>query len=82
MLVVAKSQKGAEFLYAPESAHQVAKAHAAQVRDMLNFVGWELKEGETWFLHEVDQYDDAFCYASAQRFTWSKGALTERRGRA
>ena len=76
MTVVAKSLLGHEFIYSAPSAHAVAAEKAQAVCDELNKLRFMLNgENETWFVHDVDQYDRAFAYAQDQRFTWGKRGL-------
>lgn len=83
MLVLAKSAAGREFLYVGESAHKVAKKDAAKIAAILNDLRYDLKEGQIWYPHTIDEYDTAaWTYASdyRQSFTLTKtGAVKERR---
>ena len=82
MLVLAKSAAGREFLYVGESAHKVAKKDAEKIAAILNDIRYDLKEGQIWYPHTIDEYDPAWIYASdyKQAFTLTKaGALKERR---
>ena len=85
MLVLAKSAAGHEFLYVGESAHKVAKKSADKIAAILNDLRYDLKEGQIWFPHEIDEYNTAaWIYAAecGQSFTLTKaGALKERRAR-
>ena len=78
MKVVAKSEKGHEFLYNPKSAHEVSNASAQYICSELNRVKYDLKENEVWFIHEVGAYDNAYGYASYQRFAVRKGLVYRR----
>lgn len=75
MLVLAISTKGHEFFYDARTAHKVSKAAAEKIRDICNEYKFRLKDGETWFLHEVDQYDTAYEYAQFQKFTIRNGIV-------
>lgn len=75
MLVVAKSKAGAEFLYDALSAHKVSKASAQKIADVLNDVKYCLKEGETWFVHEVWPMDRAYAYGEIQGFSIYRGVV-------
>ena len=80
MVVLAKSIAGQEFMYRARSAHKVPANRAAAIRDALNGIRYDLKDGETWHLHEIDNYDAAFDFAEMQKFYINKsGALVERR---
>lgn len=83
MLVLAKSVAGREFLYSAESAHKVTKRDAGKIAEILNAAAHDLKPGETWYPHTIDEYDTAaWTYASdyRQSFTLTKtGAVKERR---
>lgn len=78
MLVLAKSIEGQEFLYNARSARRVSARSADKIRDAVNEVRWNLKEGEIWHLHEVDEYDNAFYYAERQSFTIRNGIISAR----
>ena len=77
MLILAKSVKGQEFLYSKRSAHKVPKTSADKICEALNKINYDLKNGETWFKHEVTNYDDAYIFAETQAFRVSKGTLKE-----
>lgn len=79
MLVLAKSIKDQEFFYNARSAHKVSKAKAEFIKNELNRLEWKLSEGEVWYIHEVDQYDTAYDYASYQKFFIRNGCLKESR---
>lgn len=77
MLILAKSHKGHEYMYVAESARQVGKAGAVAIRDALNESQYHLKEGYVWWLHEVDQYDNAYYYAQGRTFRRRKGKVID-----
>lgn len=79
MLVIAKSQKGAEFMYNPSTAHKVSKRSCEQIKKVLNECNYQLKDGETWFIHECDRYDTAYDFAQFQRFSIYKGVVKDHR---
>lgn len=75
MFTLAKSVKGHEYLYRAETAHKVAKAKAHKIAEQLNAIRYDLKPGEVWFVHEIDQYDVAYWYANEQSFVWGVRGL-------
>ena len=75
MMILAISVQGKEFLYNPKTAHAVSKT----IKIILNKMSWRLKENETWFIHDIDEYSTAYDYAETQKFTIRKGLVTERR---
>lgn len=77
MKIVAKSVKGHEFMYSAKSAHKVSERSANLICKALNSANYDLKDGETWFVHDVNQYDSAYDYASYQAFTRRNGKLYE-----
>ena len=77
MKIVAKSVKGHEFLYNAPSAHKVSERSAKLICKALNEIGYKLKEGEVWHIHEVDEYDGAYEYATFQSFVRRNGGLKE-----
>lgn len=78
MKIVAKSVKGHEFLYSARSAHKVSERSAEYICSELNRVQYNLKDGEVWFIHDIDQYDSAYDYATEQAFTTRKGGVFRR----
>lgn len=78
MTILARSEKGREFFYIPSSAHAVAKKNAAAIRDILNVNNYQLLYGETWHVHDVDEYDTAYWHAQYQRFTLRDGVVHDR----
>lgn len=80
MTILALSAKDQEFLYQPKTAHAVSKTSAGKIRDALNNAGYKTTPDSVWYIHEVNEYDNAFYYAEYQRFTLHKnGRITETR---
>lgn len=77
MTVIAKSAENREFFYNAESAHKVGKKNAKSICEELNKIRWDLKAGQVWHIHEVDQYDTAYYYAEFQKFYIRNGYLRE-----
>lgn len=75
MKIVAKSVKGKEYLYTASTAHKVPNTSAKVICDVLNKANYNLKEGETWFVHDVSPYDRAYEYASFQSFARRNGKI-------
>ena len=59
-------------------AHKVAEAKAQKVADALNGINYKLDDKHVWYVHDVDQYDNAFYYAESQRFTYGKNGTIKR----
>ena len=78
MKVIAKSIKGKEYFYKPETARKVSNRSAVTILNVLNEMKWRLEENEVWHIHEVDQYDNAYYYAQRQAFTIRNGIVTAR----
>lgn len=78
MKVIAKSCKGKEFIYSAKSARKVSERSAEKILNVLNSVGWNLKDGEIWHIYDVDEYDNAFWYAERQAFTIRNGIVKAR----
>lgn len=76
MKVIAKSVKGKEFLYKPETARKVSERSAKTILSVLNEMKWHLSDGEIWHIHDVDHYDNAYYYAQRQAFTIRKGVVS------
>lgn len=66
MTIIAKTKPGAEFTYSVKSAHAVSKASAEYIRDICNQYKYRLREGETWHIYDVDEYDHAYDVAQVQ----------------
>ena len=77
MKILALSVTGKEYLYIPATAHKVNQQKAKIVCDIVNKYQYKVKPGYTWHIHEIDNYDNAFYYASAQAFTISKNGLVK-----
>ena len=76
MKIVAKAMEGKEFLYNPKSAHKVSVNSGLDIMSILNMVRYDLKDGETWFLYDIDQYDvRPYEWANRQRFTIRNGIV-------
>ena len=77
MTILARSVKGNEYLYAIRSAHKVSKAKAKMIADALNRIQYKIKDNEVWYVHEIDQYDQACTFAERQSFAVRQGKLKE-----
>lgn len=76
MKIVAKAMEGKEFLYNAKSAHKVSERSSKIIVDILNNVKYDLKENETWFAYDIDEYDvRPYEYALSQRFTIRNGLV-------
>ena len=80
MLIIAKSVKGAEFLYDATSARKVSKASAEKICKIVNEHKYLLGADEStcWSIHEVYPLDRAYEYAQYQTFTIRNGVVTAR----
>ena len=78
MTILARSEKGREYLYIPSSARAVSSKNAATIRDILNANKYQLLYGETWHMHDVDEFDTAYWHAQYQRFTLRSGVVYDR----
>lgn len=78
MKILAKTHKGAEFMYNARSAHAVSERSAEKILEIINAHNYRInpEKGETWHLYDVDQYDNAFYYAQSQKFTIRNGIVT------
>jgi len=76
MTILAKAVKGHEWMFTTASAHKVSKASAKVIRDALNGIKYDLKDGETWWIYEdVSEWENAGIYASVQAFKRYKGNI-------
>lgn len=77
MLVLARCEKGREFLYRASSVHAVSKASANVIMEVLNKYKYQLGKGETWYKLEIDEYSLAYDIAQTQKFTIRKGLVKD-----
>ena len=77
MIVLAKSVKGAEYMYKASTAHKVSKASAEKIAAALNEKKWQLNDGEIWYMHDVAEFTNAGAYADRQSFVIRAGVLKE-----
>lgn len=77
MLVLAASVKGHEFMYRANTARKVSARSAEKICAVCNSVGYQLKQNEVWHIHDVNEYDPAFVYASGQSFTIRNGIVRD-----
>ena len=80
MKIVAISVQGQEFLYKGRTAHRVSERSSETICELLNKVRYQLGNGEVWFIHEIDQNNNAYGFALNQKFTLRMGTLKEVRG--
>ncbi len=80
MKILAKTHKGAEFMYNACSAHAVSERSAGKILEIINAHNYKInpEKGETWHIYDVDQYDNAFYYAQSQKFTIRRGIVSAR----
>lgn len=78
MKVLAVSVAGHEYLYKASTARKVSERSAEKICAICNEIKWRLKDGECWFIHDIDQYDTAYDYAMMQAFTIRNGIVTAR----
>ena len=78
MIVLAKAEKGAEFLYIASSCHEVSKASADVIYKALNDAKYDLKDNEVWHkFTDFCQYSNGWPFALGQKFTRFKGRIRE-----
>lgn len=75
MTILARTYPGYEYMYSRRSAHAVPKASAAHIRDELNRISYNLRDGETWHIYTVDGYDADIIRAGGQKFCIRSGKL-------
>lgn len=80
MIVVAKSVKGAEYMYSAKSAHQVKGMTPEKMCDFLNKQKHDLREHEVWHVHEVGILDNAYAYGEMQMFERKRNGQIVRKG--
>lgn len=78
MLVLAKSLKGREFYYNVRSAHQVSKASAHKIADILNSKPFVV-DNMVWAVHDVGYLQEAYAFGEKQAFRIRKGIVYEKR---
>lgn len=77
MKIIAVAPVGAEYLYRCSTAHAVPMKSAEKIRSALNSATYCLRPGETWHLYDVGPCDNAYGYASLQRFYIRSGRIYE-----
>lgn len=55
---IAKTIEGREFVYNKSSQMFVSEASASDICKALNGAKWQLKDGEKWFVYDVEYGDD------------------------
>ena len=80
MVIVARTETGREFCYSTRSAHKVARKDAEKIAEMLTLAYYHIKDGQKWYVYEIDEYDASFDYATMQRFYIDKSGNLKRRG--
>ena len=80
MLVIARTNKGKEFLYDASTARAVSKASAARILKVVNDYQFLLDpaKNQIWHIYEVSEIDTAYQYAQFQKFTIRNGIVTAR----
>ena len=76
MKIIAKTRIGSEYIYSASSARKVSERSAEKILSIVNEYRFQLRDGETWHIYDVDQYDTAYDYAQYQAFTIRKGIVT------
>ena len=77
MLILAISVKDREYLYKANTAHAVSKNSAQKICDIVNECKYQLKPGEIWHIHEIDNYCVAYDYAMRQEFKIRRGVVSD-----
>ena len=79
MKVIAKTRKGAEFMYNPRTARKVSERSAETILKVVNDHRFRLaSDSEIWHIYDVDRYDAAYEYAQFQSFTIRNGVVKAR----
>lgn len=77
--MIAKAEKGREFVYSRSSAHSVSEAGAASICAALNASSWGLKPGEVWHVYDCGPYEMEYTGAGYQAFARRSGHVYEKR---
>ena len=75
--MIAKALEGQEFLYNPNTAHEVPKSSAKAICAALNEAGYKLKPGEVWHVYDCDEYTRRWTNAGALAFAKRNGYVVE-----
>lgn len=80
MTIAAITTSGREYLYKAASAHKLNAKKAAAIVGLLNGCKYRLKDGETWRIYTINQYDiKPYVYATSQAFILTNnGVLKEK----
>lgn len=65
---IARSIKGQEFMFSTASMIAVPESSASKIADALNRIGYELKAGETWHVHNNDGYYNSMIDREIKRY--------------
>lgn len=78
MKIIAKTQKGMEFLYNPKTARRVSEKSANKICAIVNEYKYLLGSGknECWHVYDIDKYSTAYEYAQFQEFRIRNGIVT------
>lgn len=76
MKVIARSVLGKEFLYTYKGAFFAPNSSAQKMADIMNANKFQLKDGETWFVHDMQWGDDMKVF---QKLFFNRGKLKARR---
>lgn len=74
-IIIAKTFTGKEFMYSRNESYSVSKQNSTRIRKILNDNNYLLKDGETWHLYNVDEWELESCNAYLQRMTFRKNRL-------
>lgn len=64
---IAIAAKGAEFMYSKRNMIAVPTKSAQRIADMLNAVGYKLKEGQIWWVYDNDWYTNDYITEEIKR---------------
>lgn len=79
MTILAITTENYEYLYSTRTAHKVNAKKARRIADTLNAKRYHLRDAaHKWHIYEIDQYDDAYIWASDQCFELGKRGLIRR----
>lgn len=79
MKVLAITTRGSEYLYSYRTAHKVNARKAQAIADILNEKRYMLHDdAHIWHVYEIDQYDNAYVFASDQEFRAGKRGIIRR----
>lgn len=73
--MIAKSKKGAEFMYKRHECYLAPNASAEKICTIMNQLNYKLHDGEIWHVHDCGPYEMEYTSAGYQKIAMRKGHI-------